>query len=95
MRSDLDTLGMPTMVMHGRRDQLVPVAFARAVARRRPHWQYVELAHCGHAPQLESPERFVDLVSGWIARARNTHTGDETPAPSGAGRPGPQGQEAQ
>ena len=68
MRTDLDTISTPTMIMHGRRDQLVPVAFARAVARRRPHWQYVELAHCGHAPQLEAPDRFVDLVSSWDER---------------------------
>lgn len=68
MRADLDALTVPTMVMHGRRDRLVPVSFARAVARRRPEWKYVELADCGHAPQLESPTRFVDLVSAWTDR---------------------------
>jgi pimeloyl-ACP methyl ester carboxylesterase len=105
MRVDLDTLAMPVMVMHGRQDRLVPVTFARAVARRRPHWQYVELADCGHAPQLEAPDRFVDLVSGW-ARARRADTGAAPIAPEaplggharrygGAGRPGPKGQEAQ
>ncbi|MEP6623917.1 MAG: alpha/beta hydrolase [Acidimicrobiia bacterium] len=68
MRSDIDTLSAPTMVMHGRQDRLVPVSFARAVAQRRTHWQYVELADCGHAPQLEAPARFVDLVGHWIDR---------------------------
>ena len=66
MRRDLDALTTPTMVMHGRRDQLVPVSFARAVARRRPEWKYVEFADCGHAPQLEAPGRFVETVSTWI-----------------------------
>ena len=65
MRVDLDQITVPTMVMHGRQDRLVPVSFARAVASRRSDWQYVELAECGHAPQLESPARFVDLVSTW------------------------------
>lgn len=68
MRADLDALTVPTMVMHGRRDQLVPVSFAREVARRRPDWKYVELADCGHAPQLEAPARFVELVSTWTDR---------------------------
>lgn len=66
MRRDLDSLSAPTLVMHGRRDQLVPVSFARAVARRRPEWKYVEFADCGHAPQLEAPDRFVESVSTWI-----------------------------
>ncbi|MBK5287054.1 MAG: alpha/beta hydrolase [Acidimicrobiia bacterium] len=65
MRPDLLRLDRPTMILHGRRDRLVPVSFARAVARRRADWQYVELAECGHAPQLETPDRFVEIVSGW------------------------------
>ncbi len=54
MRGDLDAIAAPTLVLHGRRDQLVPVAYARAVAERRTDWRYVELADCGHAPQLET-----------------------------------------
>ena len=55
-------------MLHGRRDRLVPVSFARAVAERRDDWRYVELADCGHAPQLELPARFVDIVSRWADR---------------------------
>ena len=68
MRPDLAAITAPTLVVHGRRDRLVPVEFARAVAEQRPDWRYVELADCGHAPQLETPERFVEVVSGWVAR---------------------------
>ena len=68
MRQDLDAVRAPTLVLHGRRDRLVPVSFARAAARRRDDWRYVELADCGHAPQLELPARFVDVVSRWAER---------------------------
>lgn len=68
MRDDLDAITAPTLVMHGRRDRLVPVSFARAVAERRADWRYVELADCGHAPQMELPERFVATVSEWVGR---------------------------
>jgi pimeloyl-ACP methyl ester carboxylesterase len=68
MRQDLDAVRAPTLVLHGRRDRLVPVSFARAAARRRDDWRYVELADCGHAPQLELPTRFVDVVSRWAER---------------------------
>lgn len=69
MRSDLDTVAVPTLVMHGTRDRLVPVSFARAVAQRRNDWTYHELNDCGHAPHLEWPARFVDVVSGWTEQA--------------------------
>jgi pimeloyl-ACP methyl ester carboxylesterase len=68
MRTDLAAVRAPTLVIHGRRDRLVPVSFARAVARRRDDWRYVELADCGHTPQLELPARFVDVVSRWVER---------------------------
>src|SRR5690349_479537 len=68
MRSDLDAVRAPTLVLHGRRDRLVPVSFARAAAARHAHWRYVELADCGHTPQLEFPERFVDVVTHWAER---------------------------
>jgi pimeloyl-ACP methyl ester carboxylesterase len=70
MRTDLAAITVPTMVLHGRLDRLVSVTFARAVAQRQPRFHYVELADVGHAPQLEAPARFVDLVANWIDRAR-------------------------
>jgi pimeloyl-ACP methyl ester carboxylesterase len=68
MKADLDAVRAPTLVLHGRRDRLVPVSFARAAAARRTEWRYVELADCGHTPQLEFPERFVDVVTRWVDR---------------------------
>jgi pimeloyl-ACP methyl ester carboxylesterase len=66
MRQDVGRVHCPTLMVHGRRDQLVPVTFARAIARRRPDWPYEELTGCGHAPQLEQPQRLVDLVGDWL-----------------------------
>ena len=69
MRTDMAAVRAPTLVLHGKRDRLVPVAFARAAAHRRPDWSFVELDDCGHAPQLEQPAHFVDLVSQWLERS--------------------------
>lgn len=68
MRDDLATVHVPTLLVHGRQDRLVPVSFARALARRRHDWRYVEFADAGHAPQLEVPGRFVDVVTRWVGR---------------------------
>jgi pimeloyl-ACP methyl ester carboxylesterase len=83
MRRDIGAVHCPTMMVHGRRDQLVPVTFARAVAHRRPDWLYEELGRCGHAPQLEQPDRLVTLVGDWLdplARRPRAAPGRATPA---------------
>lgn len=58
----------PTLLLHGDRDRLVPVASARAVARLRPDWTYAELADTGHTPMIQSPEDFVARVGRWLAQ---------------------------
>jgi pimeloyl-ACP methyl ester carboxylesterase len=68
MQSDLAAVQVPTLVVHGREDNLVPLGLATAVARRRPEWD-VEVLDCGHLPLLEMPETLVDVVVPWVARA--------------------------
>jgi pimeloyl-ACP methyl ester carboxylesterase len=68
MRRDIAAIHCPTLILHGRRDRLVPVGFARALARRRRDWPLVELDGCGHVPQLEQPDRFVSTVTAWLDR---------------------------
>jgi pimeloyl-ACP methyl ester carboxylesterase len=68
MRRDLAMIRCPTLMVHGRRDRLVPIGFARAVAQKRKDWTFVELEGCGHVPQLEQPDRFVGTVMSWSDR---------------------------
>ncbi len=55
------------LVVHGDRDRLVDVSSARWLARQRPDWHLEVLEGVGHVPQLEVPERFLDVVGGWLA----------------------------
>lgn len=55
----------PTLLIHGARDRLVPVALARAAARRHTRWTYSEFDAVGHTPMLEAPERVVQTVLAW------------------------------
>ena len=57
---DLDLVRVPTLVMHGTEDRMVPVSWVRAVLARRTDWHSREYADCGHVPPLEVPERFTD-----------------------------------
>ena len=50
----------------GRRDTLVPIAFARHVAEALPQARHFEL-DCGHVPQMERPEQTHKAVAAFLA----------------------------
>ncbi len=66
---DLVAIKCPTLIMHGRRDRLVPIGFARALAAKHRDWEYIELEGCGHVPMMEQPDRFVGVVTDWLERS--------------------------
>ena len=51
----------------GRRDTLVPIAFARHVAEALPYARHLEL-DCGHVPQMERPRQTHTAVAAFLAR---------------------------
>lgn len=51
----LPDLKPPSLFVWGRKDQIVPIRFARHVRDAIPHAQHLEL-DCGHVPQLERPK---------------------------------------
>jgi pimeloyl-ACP methyl ester carboxylesterase len=59
--------GVPTLVVHGALDRLVPVGAARDAARRHPHLTLEILDDTGHAPQMETPQELVDAIARWLA----------------------------
>ncbi len=67
MRADEARVTAPTLIVHGDRDQLVPLAAARALAARRREFALEVIDDCGHAPQLEAPDRFLAATVPWLA----------------------------
>lgn len=65
--SRLGALTMPTLVLWGERDALVPVAVGQALATALPHARFEVLHGCGHLPTLEKPIEsaalFADLLT--------------------------------
>jgi pimeloyl-ACP methyl ester carboxylesterase len=57
----------PTLVIHGARDIVIPLAAARELVRRRPDWTLHVLEGVGHVPMIEAPEAFLAALSGWQA----------------------------
>jgi pimeloyl-ACP methyl ester carboxylesterase len=68
-RRALDNITCPLLVLHGRRDRLVPVAFAEAELSRHPPWRGRFFQDLGHIPQMEAPGRWLAEVADWFADA--------------------------
>jgi pimeloyl-ACP methyl ester carboxylesterase len=61
----LRTLEPDALFVWGRRDTLVPLAFARHVTDALPRAEHLEL-DCGHVPQLERPRRTHGVVRRFL-----------------------------
>jgi pimeloyl-ACP methyl ester carboxylesterase len=59
----------PVLLLHGERDRSVPVASARAIAAKMPHWRFEVFEDVGHVPQLEAPERTARALLAFAASA--------------------------
>jgi pimeloyl-ACP methyl ester carboxylesterase len=49
---------VPTLLLHGRQDAVIPVAHSEETCRRHPHLLLRVIDDCGHTPQLEQPAIF-------------------------------------
>jgi pimeloyl-ACP methyl ester carboxylesterase len=62
----LHHLTMPTLVMWGDWDLVLPAHKARAAVERLPHGRLAMFDACGHLPHVEQPERFVAELRGLL-----------------------------
>jgi 2-hydroxymuconate-semialdehyde hydrolase len=66
--SELSKLSMPAMIIHGRRDQVVPLELAFRLFNLVPHSDLHILEDCGHWAQIERAGIFNQLVTDLAAR---------------------------
>ncbi|MBW3656132.1 MAG: alpha/beta fold hydrolase, partial [Gemmatimonadetes bacterium] len=83
----LGEVRVPTLVLWGLLDKVVPFTHGRAAAKRLPDGRFELLAGCGHMPHVECPKAFVAAVLRFLAQpdsgiARNTLP--RQPPPAGA-----------
>jgi pimeloyl-ACP methyl ester carboxylesterase len=57
---------LPTLIMWGEKDPIIPVEHGRGAQELIPHSRYVEFKGAGHWPQLEDPDLFVDTLIDFI-----------------------------
>ncbi len=61
----IDAITVPTIVLGGSADALVPAPVLRRVLARRPDWTDAVIEGRRHALMLESPDEFLERVAAW------------------------------
>jgi pimeloyl-ACP methyl ester carboxylesterase len=62
----LDSIQVPALVITGDNDRIVPTQESERLAAELPNSQLVVIPHCGHVPQEERPEEFLQAVTGFV-----------------------------
>jgi pimeloyl-ACP methyl ester carboxylesterase len=70
-RPELSSLRVRTLILHGDADPIIPLASAEATHQGILGSRFVALEGCGHAPHLERPQDFNELMAEFT---RDVHT---------------------
>jgi 2-hydroxy-6-oxonona-2,4-dienedioate hydrolase len=65
---DLNRASMPTLLIWGRHDQIVPLPYGRALEERMADAELVVLDNAGHLPHIEEPALVTHLIQDFIDR---------------------------
>ena len=56
----------PTLLIHGRRDRVVPFKSALRLMEHRPDWRFLPVDGVGHVAQLEAPKLVAEAITGLL-----------------------------
>lgn len=68
----LEAISAPTLLVWGEEDRLIGRSVIDATIARRPDLDVQVLPGLGHAPMMEDPARYLEVVVGWLERATPT-----------------------
>ena len=63
----LPEVKVPTLVVWGRQDRVLPLAHAHVAERSIPNASLQIFEECGHAPMIEKPDDFNRVVSEFVS----------------------------
>jgi pimeloyl-ACP methyl ester carboxylesterase len=73
--ADYSRFSLPTLIVWGRRDRLVPIALGQRLASEVPGVQFVAFDKCGHLPQEESPRETAEVIARFVGAMPSGPTG--------------------
>lgn len=74
-------LPVPTLIVWGSHDRMIPAWHALTAQRSLPHCQVELFEGAGHFPHLDDPERFTGLLRTFIASGATVQEPEPGPAP--------------
>ena len=63
----LPAIACPLLAVQGEQDEYATLEQIRGIARLVPQAELLELAHCGHSPHRDQPDRLVDATVRFLA----------------------------
>lgn len=72
LRADLPKVDNDALVVVGEHDVATPTAMGRALAEALPRARYVEMPGCAHAPQIQQPTAFLDIIAPFLGLAETS-----------------------
>ena len=67
------TAGLPTLIVWGRRDPIIPFGHAERAAQLIPHARFEIFERDGHFPHCDEPERFARLLVDFLDTTEPAH----------------------
>ncbi|MCP4884548.1 MAG: alpha/beta hydrolase [Flavobacteriales bacterium] len=71
MAGDLPSMKVPTCLIWGKNDTVTPPSVAEEFDKLLPNSELHWIDKCGHAPMMESPDEFNELLGPWLTKYFN------------------------
>ncbi len=68
MAEDLPKMSLPTCLIWGKQDSVTPPSVAEEFDKLLPNSELYWIDKCGHAPMMETPDKFNDLLEPWLTK---------------------------
>lgn len=64
----LGEISVPTLIVWGKQDTLIPIAYSKDFVSSIKNCQFVEMESSGHTPHVEEPKKFSEIVLRFLNR---------------------------
>ncbi|HSD04531.1 MAG TPA: alpha/beta hydrolase [Nitrosopumilaceae archaeon] len=68
MEDRLAKISVPTMIIWGKEDSLIPIKYSNNFLSAIKNCQFVEMDGCGHTPYVEEPEKFSEILLKFLSQ---------------------------
>ena len=68
MKNDLPKINQKTCIIWGENDKVTPPKVGKEFHEKIPNSDIFWIPKCGHAPMIEQPEKFNQILTDWLGQ---------------------------